>query len=604
MKKRVKHLSMQRRMMLSFALPVILAVVVISGIIYGLFLKMYEKQTKYSIEQSYSQATSFVENYTQTMRYLAEMMENNGEIRSILSSSDYNSSTKLDEQFRQFFRLKQVLMSYELSNPIYRMVLYAPDEMIFAENHYYVYEESRITKRVDYGSMNIAFSRGQTYLAQSTELQAVNETDKQEMITLFARIPVSDESDQGLGYCSVSVSTKRFRQIMKNANVIPGGITYLIDRVGNVLASSDTKEVIKLRKDRNFPIDGEESSWQRIQLQNQEYYMMRSTAEGQSWQTISLIPVENYKSQYRFIEIWVLGILIVIGILIFTVSGKLSRSYIGRLTALKQKMNSLQGGNLNVQLPLDEEGQGDEIDEVYRNFNFMVEEVRRLMQDQYLLGKNVRVAELRALQAQINPHFLYNTLDLINWIAMDYGASDIEKITWNLARFYRLSLNHGKTVISMEEELEHAQVYVNIQNFHYDHAITFQTFLPEELKNMACLNIIMQPFVENSIVHGIGEHVEIESCHIEIHVLRKEDQVEVVICDDGPGMSDDQREQVVSEDKKMLTKGYGIKNINFRIKLCFGEKYGVFYEDTEGKGTKARILLPALTVEEAEQIIV
>lgn len=135
------------------------------------------------------------------------------------------------------------------------------------------------------------------------------------------------------------------------------------------------------------------------------------------------------------------------------------------------------------------------------------------------------MAEIRALQAQINPHFLYNMLDLINWIAMDYGASDIEKIAWNLARYYRLSLNHGKSVISIEEEVEHTQVYVNIENYHFDNAIQMTVDIPEELKHKACLNIILQPFVENAIVHGIAENSSISQCRIHVTAQRQEDDI-------------------------------------------------------------------------------
>lgn len=112
----------------------------------------------------------------------------------------------------------------------------------------------------------------------------------------------------------------------------------------------------------------------------------------------------------------------------------------------------------------------------------MVQEVQRLMQEHYKLGKEVKMAEVRALQAQIQPHFLYNTLDLINWISMDYGAEEIGTLTWNLARFYRLSLNHGKSLITIGEEVEHVQVYVNIDNYHFDNQISLNVDVPEELK--------------------------------------------------------------------------------------------------------------------------
>ena len=225
------------------------------------------------------------------------------------------------------------------------------------------------------------------------------------------------------------------------------------------------------------------------------------------------------------------------------------------------------------------------------------------MKEEFQLGKDVRVAELRALQAQINPHFLYNTLDLINWIAMDYGAEDIEKIAWNLARFYRLSLNRGQNLISIGEEAEHVQVYVNIQKFHYDDAVHLEVDIPEELKSLACLNIILQPFVENAILHGIGERTEISQCSIAIRVQKQGDNILFTVKDDGPGMTQRQMEEAETLDISQIKGGYGVKNINFRIKLCFGEEYGVRYESVLGEGTTAFILIPAMTMEEAEKKI-
>lgn len=238
---------------------------------------------------------------------------------------------------------------------------------------------------------------------------------------------------------------------------------------------------------------------------------------------ILIIPESEYEDQYRFLWLsaaLMLGSMIAVIVLM---SYLLSGYYVGRLKKLNAEMTGLESGNLNANLPITTEE--DEIEEIYHNFNGMVQEVQRLMQEHYQLGKEVKMAEVRALQAQINPHFLYNTLDLINWISMDYGAEEIGTLTWNLARFYRLSLNHGKSLISIGEEVEHVEVYVNIENYHFDNAISLEVDVPEELKSYACLNIILQPFVENAIVHGIAEKPDIESCEIRIRARREEQDI-------------------------------------------------------------------------------
>ena len=331
-----------------------------------------------------------------------------------------------------------------------------------------------------------------------------------------------------------------------------------------------------------------------------EYYITRQNVDGASWQMILIIPENEYEDQYRFLWLsaaLMLGSMIAVIVLM---SYLLSGYYVGRLKKLNVEMTGLESGNLNANLPITTEE--DEIEEIYHNFNGMVQEVQRLMQEHYQLGKEVKMAEVRALQAQINPHFLYNTLDLINWISMDYGAEEIGTLTWNLARFYRLSLNHGKSLISIGEEVEHVEVYVNIENYHFDNAISLEVDVPEELKSYACLNIILQPFVENAIVHGIAEKPDIESCEIRIRARREEQDIIFSVQDDGPGVDVEQMQKETQQDIRTAQHGYGVRNINFRLKLCFGEKYGVTYLESE-KGTHVEIKIPVMTIAEAEEKI-
>ena len=345
---------------------------------------------------------------------------------------------------------------------------------------------------------------------------------------------------------------------------------------------------------------GSEISLERRKEGQQEYYVIRRKVEGAPWQMISMIPKSEYRDQYR--SLWLSAALMIGGMIVVIVlmSYFLSSYYVGRLKKLNSEMAGLESGNLNANLPIATEG--DEIEEIYHNFNGMVQEVQRLMQEHYKLGKEVKMAEVRALQAQINPHFLYNTLDLINWISMDYGAEEIGTLTWNLARFYRLSLNHGKSLISIGEEIEHVEVYVNIENYHFDNAISLEVDVPEELKSYACLNIILQPFVENAIVHGIAEDPKIESCEIQIGARREENDIIFSVQDDGPGVNVEQMQKETQQDIRKAQHGYGVRNINFRLKLCFGEKYGVTYKESE-KGTHVEIKIPLMTMEEAEEKI-
>lgn len=600
MKNPLQKLSMHKRMMLYFSVPLILVQILLCFLCYPQVVRHYREKTDYSMEQSVSQAISFTESYLRNMTYLANMVEDNGVIQNTLSADGFGEERPYMEQWLEYYELNKEFNSYEISNSIYRFCLYVPDEVMYAGNQYYFDGVSRLKERSDYVDLRYALNTGEDYVAISRERDGVDQQDTSQMVTLYHRIASKKEKEEELGICSISVSAKYFQDIMKNANITSEGLVYLMSENGRMITSSNSSILQKMQKKGILLNYGAELFMEKKKEGQKEYYITRQNVDGASWQMILIIPENEYEDQYRFLWLsaaLMLGSMIAVIVLM---SYLLSGYYVGRLKKLNVEMTGLESGNLNANLPITTEE--DEIEEIYHNFNGMVQEVQRLMQEHYQLGKEVKMAEVRALQAQINPHFLYNTLDLINWISMDYGAEEIGTLTWNLARFYRLSLNHGKSLISIGEEVEHVEVYVNIENYHFDNAISLEVDVPEELKSYACLNIILQPFVENAIVHGIAEKPDIESCEIRICARREEQDIVFSVQDDGPGVDVKEMQKVTQQDIRTAQHGYGVRNINFRLKLCFGEKYGVTYLESE-KGTHVEIKIPVMTMAEAEEKI-
>lgn len=587
-------------MMLYFSVPLILVQILLCFLCYPQVVRHYREKTDYSMEQSVSQAISFTESYLRNMTYLANMVEDNGVIQNTLSADGFGEERPYMEQWLEYYELNKEFNSYEISNSVYRFCLYVPDEVMYAGNQYYFDGVSRLKERSDYVDLRYALNRGEDYVAISRERDGVDQQDTSQMVTLYHRIASKKEKEEELGICSISVSAKYFQDIMKNANITSEGLVYLMSENGRMITSSNSSILQKMQKKGILLNYGAELFMEKRKEGQKEYYITRQNVDGASWQMILIIPENEYEDQYRFLWLsaaLMLGSMIAVIVLM---SYLLSGYYVGRLKKLNVEMTGLESGNLNANLPITTEE--DEIEEIYHNFNGMVQEVQRLMQEHYQLGKEVKMAEVRALQAQINPHFLYNTLDLINWISMDYGAEEIGTLTWNLTRFYRLSLNHGKSLISIGEEVEHVEVYVNIENYHFDNAISLEVDVPEELKSYACLNIILQPFVENAIVHGIAEKPDIESCEIRICARRKEQDIVFSVQDDGPGVDVKEMQKETQQDIRTAQHGYGVRNINFRLKLCFGEKYGVTYLESE-KGTHVEIKIPVMTMAEAEEKI-
>jgi len=209
--------------------------------------------------------------------------------------------------------------------------------------------------------------------------------------------------------------------------------------------------------------------------------------------------------------------------------------------------------------------------------------------------------ELKALQAQINPHFLYNTLDMANWLAMKYNAEDIRVLISSLSDFYKLSLSNGEDFISVRNEIEHVSAYVRIQNMRFRDKIDLRVDVPEELMDYRTLKLLLQPLVENAILHGIMEKIT-QTGTIWIRGKMDGDTIELIVEDDGIGMDDDTVRGILDGTLKKKIGGYGMRNIHNRLELIFGYPFGLTVESRIGEGTKAKVRIPVQgTAMEAEK---
>lgn len=608
MKKRItdvitvyKNLSMQKKMIYAFSIPVILICMLINLVSYNVISKNYENQLRYSVNQSCEQARAFLLNYIENMYYTTELISENNRVEEVLSSSDFSKNKDLAEQYREFWNLNNTFQIIESSNPSFRCGLYIPDNFIYSNNNYYLYPESSLRKSVDYEELMQRITKGKMYFTILNEIVSYNPERREANLALFNTVEVNNENGEDNVYvCKVEISVTELEKVLKNAKNTRNGLVYILDSDGKVLISSDDQSVKKMYEAGELP-RSKMDSWSQWKIGGKAYYAIWQSIAEPDWQMISLIPVSKFHQESSFIWFMIAAIVIVVSIAVVIISVMLSRYYVGRLKRLNKKMKDLESGNLNVSFSAQSEQSGDEIDKIFINFNYMTEKLRGLMREHYKLGKKVMSAELKALQAQINPHFLYNTLDLINWSAMDYEAQEIVDITQNLGQFYRLSLNHGKNAILIDDELRHVEAYVKIENVHFDSAISLTIDVPEEIRSYACLNIILQPFVENSIVHGIAEHSEIKECNIKISAVIEDKDIIFHIEDDAKGMSSQQVAQILDNSSQNENNGYGVKNINFRIKLCYGDRYGISYDSIPEKGTTVHMRVPVMTYDELEK---
>lgn len=265
----------------------------------------------------------------------------------------------------------------------------------------------------------------------------------------------------------------------------------------------------------------------------------------------------------------------------FITSGMVS----GRIERLTCLMQEVQEGSMDMQVGSDDR---DEIGMLYRGFGSMMKRIRTLINEVYLGKITQKEAELKALQAQINPHFLYNTLSLINWKALAAGEEDISRMTLAMSTFYRTALNRGRNVLQVEAELSNTRAYLEIQSMLHDGDFDYEIEVQPEILQCESLNLILQPLVENAIHHGIEEKTDGRG-KISVRGWKEDNCVWFMVEDNGVGME----QKIADKILTMESKGYGVRNVDERIRLCYGEKYAMKVESVVGKGTKMTIHFPA-----------
>lgn len=592
----IGHRSMRTKMTISYAIPLLTIALALSIISYKIISFQYTKQIVYSANQSYEQAISYLENHVQNMNYVQLLLGSNKQVNEMLREGVFELEEFAD-QYREYWKLDEIIISIDLSNGLYNCALYVPDDLIYANNNYHFYPLSQLPDIQEWDYFSSAMG-GTVYFTDVQEVLVGSSSKPVKQVALLKTI-----YDQNGIQCiaRVSVAVQELENILRNSDITKKGFSYLINNRGEIIVTSNQEDTHYIQIVEEKEEKEEKEGWEDINYgEKGEFLVRRQTINGAGWTLVSVIDKEDF-FQDSNVVLQVFAVFVMVNFpAIVLISYNLARYYTKRLTYLSSQMTQLQNGDWSILGKVEEES--DEIGRLLSQFYYMTKELRNLMISQYKLGKSVKSAELRALQAQINPHFLYNTLDLINWEARDHGADEIVTIVQSLAKFYRISLNKGKQIVRIEDELEHVKAYVNIENYHFEGAISLDLKVDEAVLELGCINIILQPLVENAIKHGIAKDSSIKSCHINIEVRMEDQDVIFLIRDNGPGMTKKEMDQILQKNTCKATHGYGVQNINFRIKLYYGEQYGISYESEEGSGTCVTIRIPGMSIEEAEQV--
>lgn len=436
-------------------------------------------------------------------------------------------------------------------------------------------------------------------LCTSTEL---SETEKKHCGNLaylvrLNYIPKNGVSEkEAAAYVAVYFSRSSLQKLTAHTHLIQGEYSFFMDASGQPV---DMKDKLLSASIPEIPCSLFETLKQKehfipTELNNSPVYTAAFPVNGSDWYLISVIPIQNLKALGASMILQFIAIYGVISLLALFLAYRLSKSFADRIIHVALQMESIRSGRPRPLL-LKNAG-NDEIGILSGAYNFMTAEINELLDQKELAAKELQRAEFRALQAQINPHFLYNTLDMINWLAQSGQISQVSQAVQALTRFYRLTLGQKELIGTIEDEITHVSLYMQLQNMRYSNCASFVADIPPELCSLPIPKLTFQPIVENALLHGILMKEEKKGCILLTGWLEGEDAV-LVISDDGAGIPPEKLDTLLDSPSGSngLTslRHIGVSNTNLRLKSLYGEKYGLSFTSTPGQGTEVTVRIPA-----------
>lgn len=428
------------------------------------------------------------------------------------------------------------------------------------------------------------------------------ESEAQDFFSV-ARLIREPNTNRTLGLVKIDLKPEVFRQIVSNVK---------FEDMGSMIAVNSRNELFFVESGPGLP-PGLDEEWvsaaalpnqpsvRRMELGGKSYLAISDYSDFSDIKIVSFIPVKSLLKEMDRLRRMTLGV----GLLCLTLAGGLATYSSYRLnrplTALMKKMKLVERGDFKQSVKVES---GDEIGRLSSHFNRMVERIDRLVEEVYVLGLREKEAELAALQSQINPHFIYNTLESINMLAVQGQSGLVSDMVTALGRLLRYTVGHERRMVRLQEELEFAEAYVRIQQLRYGERLRILFEAEPELLSCAVPKLLLQPLIENAIFHGIGDSDR--GGTIWIHAVRFEDCLLLTVRDDGRGMSDAELERlrqsftVRPHAPAARPDGHGValRNISQRLSLLYGSGGELHIDASPGAGSAFTITIPLTGKEE------
>ncbi|WP_366348523.1 sensor histidine kinase [Paenibacillus amylolyticus] len=420
---------------------------------------------------------------------------------------------------------------------------------------------------------------------------------KDDEIVSVARSITDEASGRVRGVIMIDLKLRSVSQAARNVTLGKSGYVMVTDTEGQSVYKPEHPLIEHIPTDW-FP-SGESGTF-TADTEGGTLLFMYQSSTFTGWRTVGVFPTKDSISEVRQIQFYVVSFVFVVCLFGLSASLWFSRSIAQPIFRLMSYMRRAETGNLR---PGRWSDRADEIGMLGNSYNRMLVQIRQLISLNELRERQKRDAEMRSLQEHIKPHFLYNTLDTIHWMARKEGAEDVSGMVGALSRLFRIGLSKGQDYIPLHSEIEHMTSYMQIQQTRYRDRLQYTLNIPEELRDLFVLKLLLQPLIENAIYHGIKGRRG--PGHIRVEARLEHNRLLLTVQDNGAGMSNErlaEMQQLLeaplasleASSPGMTGKSYGMLNVQARLRLSFGDEYGIVLESQEGEGTNVTIIHPLM----------
>jgi two-component system sensor histidine kinase YesM len=499
------------------------------------------------------------------------------------------------------YEMKQFLQGFTTLYPEIAGILIVNEKGDYISNEMYARSTRGLTEE-DWYTQAAQHAGIFTVLGQPSHRNVTTHVRyKDSEIVSVVRSVTDSETGHVLGVIMIDLKLRAVSQAARDVTLGKSGYVMVTDAKGRSVYMPDMPLIERIPPQWFGP---EDSGMFTREAGGRELLFMFQASEFTGWRTVGVFPARESTLEVRQIQFYVVCFVFIVCLFGLTASLRLSSSIAQPIFRLMSYMRTAETGDLTVRQWSE---RGDEIGMLGRSFNRMLEQIRRLMSLSELRERQKRDAELRSLQEHIKPHFLYNTLDTIHWMARKNGADDVSDMVGALSRLFRLGLSKGDDFIPLRSEIEHISSYMQIQQTRYRDRLRWELNVPDGLKDLFVLKLMLQPVVENAIYHGIKARRGPGTICVEAKA--EDGKLLLTVRDDGAGMTAERLRELREwleipleamegkrKQKEVRTNGrsYGMLNVQARIRLSFGEEYGITLDSKEGTGTCVTITHPLL----------